>query len=201
VHSSYASGVLPSLLMVGTGFGFAMAPSFSTGTFGVQPQDAGLASATLNTGQQLGGSIGTSLLNTIFASSVAGYVTIHLSPATLVRGKAAPRLLALASIHGYKVAFWTSVAVLAAGAVLAATLMRSGPLSRRAAVHGQPAAAEAAAPSQELPPAQVGLIGYARLTVPPALGSAVISPADRRGQPLSGLRARSPADIPRPSGG
>jgi predicted MFS family arabinose efflux permease len=154
VHSSYASGVLPSLLMVGAGFGFAMAPSFSTGTFGVQPQDAGVASATLNTGQQLGGSIGTSLLNTVFASSVAGYITSHLSPAPLVRGKAAPQLLALASIHGYKVAFWTSAAILAAGAVLAATLMRSGPLSRQAAgltaAHGQPAAAEAAAPSQEL---------------------------------------------------
>jgi MFS family permease len=58
VHSSYASGVLPSLLMVGAGFGSAMAPVFNTGTFGVQPQDAGVASVTVNTGQQLGGSIG-----------------------------------------------------------------------------------------------------------------------------------------------
>ena len=40
-----------------------------------------MASATINTGQQLGGSIGTSLLNTIFASTVASYIAAHLSPA------------------------------------------------------------------------------------------------------------------------
>ena len=49
----------------------------NTGTFGVAPQDAGVASATLNTGQQVGGSIGTSLLNTIFAGAVAHYLTSH----------------------------------------------------------------------------------------------------------------------------
>ena len=58
-------------MVTGLGFGFTIAPSMNTGTFGVAPQDAGVASATLNTGQQLGGSIGTSLLNTIFASAVA----------------------------------------------------------------------------------------------------------------------------------
>ena len=73
-------------MAAGLGFGLTMAPSMNTGTFGVAPQDAGVASATLNTGQQIGGSIGTSLLNTIFASAVAHYLTSHLSPATWSTG-------------------------------------------------------------------------------------------------------------------
>ncbi len=83
--------VLGPLMAAGLGFGFTIAPSMNTGTFGVAPQDAGVASATLNTGQQIGGSIGTSLLNTIFASAVAHYLASHLSPATLVHGHPAPR--------------------------------------------------------------------------------------------------------------
>ena len=92
VHSGYASAVLGPLMAAGLGFGFTIAPSMNTGTFGVAPQDAGVASATLNTGQQIGGSIGTSLLNTIFASAVARYLASHLSPATLVHGHPAPSL-------------------------------------------------------------------------------------------------------------
>src|SRR5689334_12909590 len=93
VHSGYTSAVLGPLMAAGLGFGFIIAPSMNTGTFGVPPQDAGVASATLNTGQQIGGSIGTSLLNTIFASAVAGYLASHLSPATLVHGHPAPALV------------------------------------------------------------------------------------------------------------
>ena len=58
-------------------------PRINTGTYGVAPQDAGVASATVNTGQQLGGSIGTSLLNTIFAAAVASYLAAHLAAARL----------------------------------------------------------------------------------------------------------------------
>ena len=79
VHSGYVSAVLGPLMAAGLGLGFTIAPSMNTGTFGVAPRDAGVASATLNTGQQIGGSIGTSLLNTIFASAVAHYLTIHLT--------------------------------------------------------------------------------------------------------------------------
>jgi hypothetical protein len=54
VHAGYASAVLGPLMMAGLGFGFPLAPSMNIGTFGVAPQDAGVASATLNTGQQIG---------------------------------------------------------------------------------------------------------------------------------------------------
>jgi len=128
VHSGYASAVLGPLMVAGLGFGFTIAPSMNTGTFGVAPQDAGVASATLNTGQQIGGSIGTSLLNTIFASAVAHYLASHLSPATLVHGHPAPYLTGMSLIHGYTTGFWVAAAIFGAGAVICGTLFRSGPL-------------------------------------------------------------------------
>jgi hypothetical protein len=100
----------------------------NTGTFGVAPQDAGVASATLNTGQQVGGSIGTSLLNTIFATAVAHYLASHLSPATLVHGHPAPSLAGMSLIHGYTTGFWVAAAIFGVGAVICGTLFRSGPL-------------------------------------------------------------------------
>jgi hypothetical protein len=114
--------------MAGLGFGFTVAPSMNTGTFGVPPQDAGVASATLNTGQQIGGSVGTALLNTIFAGAVARYMAGHLSPATLVHGHPAPSLLGMSLIHGYTTGFWVAAAIFAVGAVICGMLFRPGPL-------------------------------------------------------------------------
>ncbi len=128
VHSSYVSTVLPPLLVDGAGIGLVIAPSINTGTYGVAPEDAGVASASVNTGQQLGGSIGTSLLNTVAASATAAYVTAHVSPRTLVGGKPTPTLTTLALVHGYSRAFWWGVAIFAFGAVVAAVLFRWGPL-------------------------------------------------------------------------
>ena len=144
LHSGYAAAVLGPLMTAGLGIGFTIAPSKNTGTFGVAPQDAGVASATLNTGQQVGGSIGTSLLNTIFASAVAQYLTSHLSPATLVHGHPAPALTGMSLIHGYTTAFWVAAAIFGAGAVICGTLLRSGPLRASG-----PAAASATAAAQQ----------------------------------------------------
>src|SRR5215831_7182367 len=144
VHSGYASAVLGPLMAAGLGLGFTIAPSMNTGTFGVTPADAGVASATLNTGQQIGGSIDTSLLNTIFASAVAHYLTSHLSPATLVHGHPAPFLAGMSLIHGYITGFWVAAAIFGAGAVICGTLFRSGPLRASG-----PAAASASAAAQQ----------------------------------------------------
>jgi hypothetical protein len=130
VHSGYAADVLPPLLVTGAGLGNVIAPAINTGTFGVAPSDAGVASATVNTGQQLGGSVGVALLNTLAASAVSGYVASHISPATLVHGRPSPALLSQALIHGYTTAFWWSAAIFACGAVIAGTLFRWGPLTR-----------------------------------------------------------------------
>jgi EmrB/QacA subfamily drug resistance transporter len=150
--SGYATAVLGPLMAAGLGFGFTIAPSMNTGTSGVPPQDAGVASATLSTGQQIGGSIGTSLLNTIFASSVAGYLTSHLSPATLVHRHPAPALTEMSLIHGYTTGFWVAAAIFGAGAIICGTLFRSGPLR----APGSAAAAPAGAAAQQAATAHAG---------------------------------------------
>ncbi|HEX4062836.1 MAG TPA: MFS transporter [Streptosporangiaceae bacterium] len=153
LHSSYVSAVLGPLLVTGLGFGFIVAPSMNTGTFGVPPEDAGVASATLNTGQQIGGSIGTSLLNTLAASATAGYITSHISPHTLVHGRPSPQLLGLGLVHGYTTAFWWAAAIFAAGAVISGSLMRWGPLSRWQNAADPQSGADAEAVGELPPPA------------------------------------------------
>ncbi len=126
VHSSYATSVLPPLLLAAAGLGFVMSPSMNTGTSGVAPADAGVASAIVNTGQQVGGSIGTSLLNTMAASAAASYLASHLSPATMAGGRPASALVQLAQVHSYTTAFWWAAGLFAAGSVVAALLFRGG---------------------------------------------------------------------------
>jgi len=96
VHSSYLTSVLPPLLVSAAGIGFIVSPSMNTGTSGVAASDAGVASALVNTGQQVGGSIGTSLLNTMAAGAAAAYLTANLGPRTVVDGHPVPALAQLA---------------------------------------------------------------------------------------------------------
>jgi len=127
-HTAYLDGVLGPLILIGIGLGMVIAPSINTGTYGVAPRDAGVASATVTVGQQLGASIGTSLLNTIFASAVASYVTAHIASARVI-GR--PALTGLALAHGYDTAFWWTAGILVGGAIVAGLLFRPGPLYRR----------------------------------------------------------------------
>lgn len=121
LHSSYVPTILPSLLLVAVGLGLVFAPSFSLGTLGVAGRDAGVASATVNVSQQIGGSIGTALLNSIATSAAAGYVAAHTTgahPTAIVT--------ALAAIHSYTVAFWVGTAIFVLAALLIAPLLRPG---------------------------------------------------------------------------
>jgi EmrB/QacA subfamily drug resistance transporter len=127
-HTGYAAGVLGPLTLVGIALGMVIAPAINAGTFGVAPQDAGVASATVTVGQQLGASIGTSLLNTIFAAAVTSYTTAHLALARLIGRQA---LTGLALVHGYDTAFWWTAGIFAAGAVIGGALLRPGPLGQR----------------------------------------------------------------------
>jgi EmrB/QacA subfamily drug resistance transporter len=133
-HTGYASGVLGPLILTGVGIGMVIAPSINTGTFGVAPQDAGVASASVTVGQQLGASIGTSLLNTIFASAVASYAAAHLASARLIGRQA---LTGLALAHGYDTAFWWAAGILAGGSIVGGILFRRGPLFARGTPGGQ----------------------------------------------------------------
>ena len=127
-HTSYATGVLGPIILAAIGLGLVIAPVINTGTFGVAPQDAGVASATVTVGQQLGASVGTSLLNTIFTAAVTAYLTAHLAEARLI-GR--PALTGLALAHGYDTAFWWTAGIFAAGAVIGGTLLRRGPLGQK----------------------------------------------------------------------
>jgi len=124
-HTGYGAGVVGPLILAAAGMGMVIAPSISTGTFGVAPQDAGVASATVTVGQQLGASIGTSLLNTIFAGAVTSYLAAHLASARVIGRQA---LTGLALAHGYDTAFWWTAGIFAAGAVISGALLRNGPL-------------------------------------------------------------------------
>ncbi len=131
VHTAYVDGVLGPLILTGIGFGMVIAPSINTGTFGVAPRDAGVASATVTVGQQLGASIGTSLLNTIFASAVTSYITVHAASARTLQLIGRQALTGLALAHGYDTAFWWTAGILAGGAIVGGILFRRGPLVQR----------------------------------------------------------------------
>jgi EmrB/QacA subfamily drug resistance transporter len=117
ITSTYSSGVLGPLLVIGFGIGLAMAPSMSVATMGVATDDAGVASATVNTGQQIGGSIGTALLSTLAANSVTSFVA----------GKAAtPQLAVEAAIHSYTTAFSWAAGIFVFGAIVCGLLLKPG---------------------------------------------------------------------------
>jgi hypothetical protein len=113
---SYATHVLPGLIPAGAGAACVFSASFATGTFGVRQTDAGVAAAVVNTAQQIGGSIGTALLSTIFAGSLAGYLASH---------PGAARSPADATVHAYTVGFTAGAVIFAVGLLLALVLLPS----------------------------------------------------------------------------
>jgi EmrB/QacA subfamily drug resistance transporter len=133
VDSTYAAHVLPALIVNGIGFGLIFAPSFATGTSGVAPQDTGVASATLTTCQQVGGSIGTALLSTIAVGATADFIAAN--------GRS-PQVAAQAALEGYVQAFWWAAGLLAVGALITRLLLRPGrPTGAVAPVEAREAAA------------------------------------------------------------
>src|SRR5581483_6644704 len=117
LHSSYAADILPALLALGLGLGITMAPSMNTATAGVEARDAGVASALVNTSQQIGGSIGTALLNTLATSAISSYAAAHAP---------SQALMAHATLHGYTVAFAWSAGIFVLGALVCGLLLRPG---------------------------------------------------------------------------
>ena len=113
--TSYWTHVLPAMLLMSIGLAGVFIPASSTALIGVGHHDAGVASAVLNTSQQIGGSLGTALLNTLFAGAVTSYFAENLTnPAD------AKKLTPDALIHGYHVAFFWGAVLLAAALVVAA---------------------------------------------------------------------------------
>ncbi|GGJ23252.1 MFS transporter [Streptomyces brasiliensis] len=122
--SSYASLVLPALVLLGLGMGTAFMPAMSLATQGVQPRDAGVASAMVNTSQQVGGAIGTALLNTVAASATTSYIKDHIATAATRPQQQLVQLQGV--VHGYSVAIWAAVGILVLSALLVVTLVNAG---------------------------------------------------------------------------
>jgi EmrB/QacA subfamily drug resistance transporter len=114
--SGYASAVLPALMVIGLGFGMIIAPAINTATAGVPLRDAGVASALVNTMQQVGGSVGTAALSTVALTATTSYLAAHHA------GRSAA---AIAAVHGYTVAFTVSAALFGLGVLLAIVLLPS----------------------------------------------------------------------------
>ncbi len=113
LDSSYAGVILPGLVVMGTGLGLVFSTAMNSATLGVESQDAGVASATVNAAQQVGASLGTALLSTLAASAATSVLAGH---------RPTPALVAHAAIHGYTTAFTVSAGVFAVAAVIAGLL-------------------------------------------------------------------------------
>lgn len=121
VDSSYATHILPGLVIMGLGLGATMAPAMQGAISGVDPDDSGVASATVNTMQQIGGSIGTALLSTIAATAATNYVTDNMATAA-----SAQALAAHAEVASYTTTFWWATGIFLLGAAVSAIVVKPG---------------------------------------------------------------------------
>jgi EmrB/QacA subfamily drug resistance transporter len=123
VDTGFWSYVFPAELLISFGLGVVFGPMSNTALVGVADHDAGVASALINTTQQIGGSLGTALLNTIFTSAVAGYIVDH--QASVTDPSQLPALQGVATVHGYTVAFWVGAALITVAAFVALALIKA----------------------------------------------------------------------------
>ncbi|MER8056884.1 MULTISPECIES: MFS transporter [unclassified Streptomyces] len=124
IGSSYTTLLLPAMVLLGLGMGTAFMPAMSLATTGVEPRDAGVASAMVNTSQQVGGAIGTALLNTIAASAKTSYLKDHIAGAAT---RPQQQLVGLQSmVHGYSTAIAFAVGILAVASLIAFTFVNAG---------------------------------------------------------------------------
>ena len=128
VDSTYISIVLPAEIVVSFGMGLSFVVMSSTALVGVNVEDAGVASALVNSTQQTGGTMGAALINTIATTATASYLVTHGS---------SPSAITAGAIHGYDSAFTFSAIVLGAAAVAAVTLIRRAKAHAALQVEGQ----------------------------------------------------------------
>jgi EmrB/QacA subfamily drug resistance transporter len=114
VDSAYLTHVLGPEVLVSIGMGLAFVPMNSTSLFGVHEDSAGVASALVNTTQQVGGALGTAFLNTVAASSTAAFLLTRVVSTSVTKS---------ADVHGYTTAFEVSALLVAMAAVVAAVLI------------------------------------------------------------------------------
>ena len=109
-ETSYTTHVLPALLIMSSGMALVFIPLTSTALHAVSSHDTGVASAMLNTSQQIGGSLGTALLNTVAATATTTYAAAN--------AQLGEKLMPFAMTHGFTVAFKFSALLLFIGAIV-----------------------------------------------------------------------------------
>jgi EmrB/QacA subfamily drug resistance transporter len=114
IDSPYPTFILPAFVIMATGMALVFVPLGNTSLTGVDNHDAGVASAMLNTTQQVGGSLGVALLNTVFTTATASYIRDR-GPAEAAQG----------AVHGYNVAFTVSAILLVVSALITFVLIRN----------------------------------------------------------------------------
>ena len=118
ISSTYGADIVGPLLLVGLGMGAIFAPAMNAATSGIEARDAGVASAMVNTSQQIGGSIGTALLNSLASSALTSYLVGKNAGSALVQANA--------QIHSYTTAFWWAAGIFAVGAVICGLILKPG---------------------------------------------------------------------------
>jgi EmrB/QacA subfamily drug resistance transporter len=113
--SGYLTLLLPAEMLLGLGMGCVFTPAISLATNGVDRRDMGVAAATANTAMQIGGSIGTAVLNTLAITATAAYLSSHARLATAARD---------ALVHGYATATGWAAVLLVVVAAVALLLIR-----------------------------------------------------------------------------
>ncbi|CAB4845920.1 unannotated protein [freshwater metagenome] len=116
--SQYFSHVLPAMIIISLGMAFTFIPVSTTALHGIGHEDAGVGSAVINTSQQVGGAVGTALLNTVAVAATTAYLSANTD-----QGKAA---LAVALTEGYTRAFLVGSVFLVVAAILTVTMITIG---------------------------------------------------------------------------
>ncbi|MEU4213403.1 MFS transporter [Streptomyces sp. NPDC026206] len=128
VEAAFASHVLPAEILVGLGMGLIFMPVMDVATSGVAVRDSGVTSATVNTSQQVGGSIGTALLNTIATSTSATFIAAHMKTAAVTGGitpAVRDRVVKEGVVHGFNVAIAWGSGIMLLASVVAWSMIRA----------------------------------------------------------------------------
>jgi EmrB/QacA subfamily drug resistance transporter len=135
--SSYPAMILPAFILMAVGMGAVFVPLGNTSLSGVANHDAGVASAMLNTTQQVGGSLGIALLNTVFTTTITNYGSNHHTSPLSVG----------AQLHGYNVAFTISAILIGLSTVIIFLMIRKDPEQAVTGADSQEAESASSAPA------------------------------------------------------
>jgi EmrB/QacA subfamily drug resistance transporter len=125
--STYSGTVLPAIIVMSVGMGFIFMSTTNVALVGVSKDDAGVASAMVNTTQQVGGSLGTALLSTFALTATTSYIAGHAAELQAAPSAAAKAAIgAAAQVHGYSVAFIVAASFFALATVASLLLINAG---------------------------------------------------------------------------